>query len=130
VLCDGKTANHVVVQCDKHSFTQLPSDTARQAIANPLGVITPDGALVCVKVGMVSKGIPNTRARIYRLPADNSKLKAQWLSISRLDGNKVCDNRLTHKWIVFCLTFRSLSQGLRAIHDTLWFREKRISLDS
>jgi hypothetical protein len=89
-----ETTNHLAVFLNTHSFAQLPSEAALQAFANPSGVIMPHGVLVCVKVGMVNKGVPNTRARIYRLPAHDSQLKARWLSLNGVSGNKVCDNNL------------------------------------
>lgn len=39
--------------------------------------------LAVIKIIMINRGVPQTRARIYRLPANNERLKKQWLMLDR-----------------------------------------------
>jgi ribonuclease P/MRP protein subunit POP1 len=72
------------------SFHQLPSDVARRALGKPSEVDLLPGCLVCVRIIMLNKGVPSTRARIYRLPTSNNELRGQWLGLIRGSKTNVC----------------------------------------
>lgn len=66
---------------DGDIFTQLSPSFVQQLFTGPPSANIPSRALVCVKVNMLAKGLPNTRARIYRLPSNDEQWRKRWLSL-------------------------------------------------
>jgi ribonuclease P/MRP protein subunit POP1 len=67
---------HEVVPSAASSLLSHRLKSTRQQLAQ-----TPNAALATVKINLLYRGTPTPRARIYRLPATDSKLRIQWLSL-------------------------------------------------
>ncbi|KAF2430443.1 POPLD-domain-containing protein [Tothia fuscella] len=62
-------------------FESLPRSFAAQLVAGKsTESIHPPHALITVEITMITKGVPQTCARIYRLPTANIDLRAKWLA--------------------------------------------------
>ncbi|KAF2839966.1 putative ribonuclease P complex subunit Pop1 [Patellaria atrata CBS 101060] len=62
----------------------LPSALAQQYLDDPSSIAdhsTLSDALVTVKLSLLTRGAPKSNARIYRLPTDDSSLRARWLAL-------------------------------------------------
>ncbi|KAL4924759.1 ribonuclease P/MRP protein subunit POP1 [Aspergillus undulatus] len=60
---------------------QLPNSQANLAINDPSYSVS-ENALASVKLTLHSRGHPEPRARIYRLPSNNPELRQKWLSLA------------------------------------------------
>lgn len=64
------------------NITQLPSTKASRAIHDPSSTPTGPSSLATVRVSLLSRGTPTPRARIYRLPTNNTELRQKWLQLA------------------------------------------------
>jgi len=75
--CDWET-----LAGDSWPLGQFPASVARKMTKDPsIGAIEAKDGPVVVKVTMLTRGVPLTRARIYRLPHANEALRTKWLSL-------------------------------------------------
>src|SRR5262249_18459876 len=63
------------------TFYHLPYLFAHQMFTGSTIVDNPQSALITVRLTMLNQGVPQTCARIYRLPSNDTELRKSWLSL-------------------------------------------------
>jgi hypothetical protein len=71
-----------------HELSQFLQDQGSMALMDPSNV-TPENALLSVKIVMMTKGVPAVRARIYRIPIRDAGLEKKWIALMPTGGKKV-----------------------------------------
>lgn len=83
---DAEAAQYAAVPAPANEHPSLPMEHLPPSIAMKIfkGITSttnqPTNSLITVKLTMVSRGVPQTCARIYRLPTSDTSLRSKWLS--------------------------------------------------
>lgn len=77
----------------------LPAPAAKDLLTN----LNPNskeaaGALATVKLTLITRGVPTTCARIYRLPRKDLELRKEWLSLLPIPKAKTGQKPIIQKW--------------------------------
>jgi len=80
------TTENATVQVAEHiqstpTFYHLPYPFAHQMLTASTIIDNPQSALITVRLTMLNQGVPQTCARIYRLPTKDTGLRKSWLSL-------------------------------------------------
>ena len=65
-----------------HLHSSVISDILFSRSCNDREVLTHSPYLFTAKITLLTRGVPTTCARVYRLPTTNAELRAQWLSLT------------------------------------------------